>query len=230
MSAIAANLATVRQRIADAARRAGRRAQDVTLVAVSKTQPGAAVRDAIAAGQRDFGENRVQEALAKMDAVGPGPVWHLIGHLQTNKARLVPGRFALVQSLDSDKLAVALDSRARELAVALPVLLQLNWSGEATKAGLRDWDAVAALLERLAGCAALRPVGLMTIPDPAATEAATRAHFAQVRGLLERIRREIAPGPDFRELSMGMSHDFEWAIEEGATLVRIGTAIFGSRP
>ncbi len=227
---IAENLAAVRLRMADAARRAGRAADAVMLVAVSKTQPPEAVRAALAAGQRVFGENRVQEALAKIEAVGPGPAWHLIGHLQTNKAKLVPGRFACVQSVDSERLAQALDAHARGLPQPLPVLLQLNLTREPTKAGVGDWDALARLLGTVRQCSGLSAAGLMTIPDPALPESETRAHFAQVRDLLERAQRECAPGPRFRELSMGMSHDFEWAIAEGATLVRVGTAIFGQRP
>lgn len=230
-AAIAENLAAVRHRIAEAARRAGRPPEAVTLVAVSKTQPAQAVREALAAGQRDFGENRVQEGLAKMDEVGPGPRWHLIGHLQTNKARLVPGKFDTVQSVDSARVAEALNAGVRGGAHPQPlkVMLQLNLDREPTKSGAADWEELRALLDALRACARLLPVGLMTIPDPALGEAQTRAHFAQVRGLLERAQRELAPGPQFRELSMGMSHDFEWAIEEGATVVRVGTAIFGAR-
>jgi hypothetical protein len=229
-ASIADNLAAVRHRMTEAARRAGRPADAVTLVAVSKTQPPQAVQAALAAGQRIFGENRVQEALAKMDAVGDGPLWHLIGHLQTNKAKWVPGRFDTVQTLDSERLAQALDTHAHGREGPLKVLLQLNLTREATKSGVADWDALCRLLESVRRCTSLLPTGLMTLPDPALSESETRAHFAQVRGMLERVRRELDPGPAFRELSMGMSHDFEWAIEEGATLVRVGTAIFGQRP
>jgi hypothetical protein len=238
LAAIAENLAAVRHRMAEAARRAARPAEAVTLIAVSKTQPPEAVRQALAAGQRDFGENRVQEALAKMDAVGPGPGagsgprWHLIGHLQTNKAKLIAGRFDTVHTVDSARVAEALNAHPRAGAATpapLKVLLQLNLTREPTKSGVADWDGLCRLLEAVRGCAGLLPVGLMTVPDPALSEAETRAHFAQVRGLLERLQRDLAPGPAFRELSMGMSHDFEWAIEEGATAVRVGTAIFGQR-
>lgn len=226
---IAENLAAVRRRMAEAARRAGRPPESVTLIAVSKGQPAPAVREALAAGQRVFGENRVQEALAKIAAVGPGPEWHLIGHVQTNKARHVPGAFQMVHSVDSARLAQALERHVPPGAPPLRVLLQLNLHREPTKSGAQDWEALCALLEAVMRLPRLAAKGVMTIPDPALTESQTRAHFAAVRGMLERLQRQYAPGPGFRELSMGMSHDFEWAIEEGATLVRVGTAIFGPR-
>jgi hypothetical protein len=227
--AIAENLAAVRSRMADAARRAGRPPDGVQLIAVSKTQPAAAVLEAIAAGQRRFGENRVQEALAKIAAVGPGPEWHLIGHLQSNKAKWVPGNFQVVHSVESERLAQALSAHVKPNGPALKVLLQLNLHREASKSGVEDGEGARRLLEAIRHMPGLEAAGLMTLPDPTLPEAATRAHFAEVRGMLERLRQECAPGPAFRELSMGMSHDFEWAIEEGATFVRVGTAIFGAR-
>ncbi len=233
MAAIAENLQRVRERIAAAARRSGRALEQVRLVAVSKNQPPPAVQQAYLAGQRDFGENRVQEALAKMEAVAalnlppPGPTWHLIGHLQGNKARLVPGRFAVVHAVDSSKLAEALNQHAA--SIPLKVLLQVNLLAESTKSGVRSADDARRLLQAVLACPALVPEGLMTIPDPALDERQTRAHFAAVRGLLEALAREFSPGPRFRELSMGMSQDFEWAVEEGATIVRVGTAVFGER-
>ena len=231
---IAENLAAVRSRMAEAARRAGRNPDDVRLIAVSKTHPAEAVREAMAAGQRLFGENRVQEAVAKIEAVGQpaaggGPEWHLIGHLQTNKAKLVPGRFHAVHSVDSERLAKALSSHVATGTPKLQVFLQLNLHREASKSGAEDYLAAGQLLAAIRQMPGLEPVGLMTIPDPALSEPLTRAHFAEVRGMLEQLRADFAPGPAFRELSMGMSHDFEWAIAEGATLVRVGTAIFGAR-
>ncbi|MBI3992789.1 MAG: YggS family pyridoxal phosphate-dependent enzyme [Candidatus Lambdaproteobacteria bacterium] len=228
--AIAENLAAVRATIAEAARRSGRRAEDVRLIAVSKTKPLADILAAWRAGQQDFGENRVQEALGKMDQAPPELRWHLIGHLQSNKARLVPGRFAVVQSVDSERLAQALARHAEAAGVRQPIMVQLNWSGEDTKSGVTDLDALRVLVAAIAGLPALALTGLMTIPDPACSEAQTRAHYAQVRAALATLQREFALGPDFRELSMGMSHDYAWAIEEGATVVRVGTAIFGARP
>lgn len=227
---IAANLAQVRERISAAAVRAGRNPQAVRLVAVSKTKPADAVRQALAAGQVLFGENRVQEALEKIDEIGSGPQWHLIGHLQSNKARFVPGRFAMVESVDSARLAQQLDRHAAAADLILNILLQLNWQGESSKAGVLDESELQALLEAVLACGNLRVCGLMTIPDPALDEQGTRGVYAEMRNQLERLASSLKPGPQFRELSMGMSHDYELAIEEGATLVRVGTAIFGARP
>jgi hypothetical protein len=223
------HLAAVNERIAAAARRAGRRPEEVRLIAVSKTQPASAVQEAFRAGQRLFGENRVQEALDKIEAAGPGPEWHLIGHLQTNKARFVPGRFALVHSLDSDRLARALDRQAAAAGLVLPVLIQLNWEREASKAGVTDERGLRTLVECVAGCPGLALRGLMTIPAPDLSESDTRRLYAGIRTLHGGLQAEFGLGSDFSELSYGMSADFEWAIEEGATLVRVGTAIFGAR-
>lgn len=227
---IAENLAAVHERMADAARHAGRAPEAVRLLAVSKTHPAGAVREALEAGQRLFGENRVQEALAKMERVGPGPEWHLIGHLQRNKARNVPGHFAAVHSLDSLQLADALQRHAETLNVPMDVLIQLNWEREASKAGITNEADLRRLVEHVCGaCPRLRLTGLMTIPPPELGELATRNAFARVRELHAGLKAEFGLGPAFCELSMGMSHDFVWAIAEGSTLVRIGTAIFGAR-
>lgn len=226
---IADNLQAVHTRIAEAAQRAGRDPGEVRLMAVSKTQPAAAVREAYDAGQRLFGENYVQEALDKMAAVGEGPQWHLIGHLQRNKARQVPGAFTAVQSLDAERTAAALQRHAEAAGGRLQVYLQANLSGEASKTGVPDADGLRALAEAVRGMANLELCGLMTIPAPDLDERSTRAIYAELRRLLEALRGEFAPGPQFRELSMGMSHDYAWAIAEGATLVRVGTAIFGAR-
>ena len=228
---IADNLAAVQARIAEAARRAGRAPESVRLLAVSKTKPAAAVLEAFRAGQRCFGENRVQEALAKMDETGPGPQWHLIGHLQSNKARAVPGHFAAVHSLDSERLAGELQRHSESAGVALNVLIQLNLAHEASKSGLAGEDDLRRLVEQVrAHCPRLVLAGLMTIPPPDLDEAATRALYARLRALHAALGAEFGLGASFRELSMGMSHDFEWAIAEGATIVRVGTAIFGARP
>ena len=229
MPSIAENLTQVRSRIAASAGRAGRAADSVRLIAVSKTHPAAAVAEAFAAGQVEFGENSVQEALDKIPHAPPGAIWHLVGHLQGNKARFVPGAFSLVHSLDSVRLAEALNHHAEAAGRTVAVLLQANLSGETSKSGVTDPAALEPLLAAALRCPRLKPVGLMTIPDPAAGEASTRAAFARLRELLGRLRDSCGAGADFRELSMGMSQDFEWAIEEGATLVRVGTAIFGAR-
>ncbi len=226
---IADNLAVVRERIAQAARRGGRDADAVSLVAVSKTKPLAAVMEAYAAGQRLFGENRVQEALPKIEQAPSDTKWHMIGHLQTNKARQIPGAFTTVQSVDSEKLARALSKHVPDGEV-LDILLQLNWSQEASKAGITDEDGLRQVLPVVLGLPGLRLTGLMTIPDPDDSEAQTRRCFADIRELHARMQQEFGLGETFGELSMGMTQDFEWAIEEGATIVRVGTAIFGARP
>jgi hypothetical protein len=229
MPTIAENLTRVRARIAEAARRSGRPASAVRLIAVSKTQPAAAVAEAFAAGQREFGENRVQEALEKVPHCPPGIAWHFIGHVQSNKAKLLPGVFRCVHALDSIRVAEALSRHVPPDAPPLAVLVQANLTGEASKSGVRDADALAPLVTAVLRCPGLTPAGLMTIPDPAFDEAQTRAVYARLRELLERLRAACGAPDSFRELSMGMSHDFEWAIAEGATLVRVGTAIFGAR-
>ena len=227
---IAENLAAVRKRIAAAARRSGRLPEAVQLVAVSKTMPASAVVEAVRAGQRLFGENRVQEALAKIEQVGPGPVWHLVGHLQSNKARFVPGSFAAVHSVDSERIAQALQHHAAIAGGNVDVYVQLNWSQEDTKSGVTDEVALRRLVDVIAGCPNLTLKGLMTLPAQHLSEAETRRAYAGIRNLHAGLSAEFALGPAFCELSMGMTHDFEWAIEEGATIVRVGTAIFGARP
>lgn len=238
------NLALVRGRIADAARAAGRPAESVRLMAVSKTRPPEAVIAAWRAGQRLFGENRVQEAQDKIAAVaallakdplggGPAvadpPEWHLIGHLQTNKARAVPGVFQGVQSVDSERVARALERQCALSDATLQVCLQLNLDAEQSKSGVGAYPALLELAQAVLECPHLVLSGLMTIPDPSLDESGTRTVFARVRTLHEQLRGELDLGPTFCELSMGMSHDYVWAIAEGATVVRVGTAIFGAR-
>jgi hypothetical protein len=224
---IAANLAQVRERIAAAARAAGRDPSEVRLVAVSKTKPAAAVRQAWEAGQVLFGENYVQEARDKIAQVGPGPVWHLIGHLQSNKAKLAASLFAVVETVDRPKIARALDRHARELGKELGVLLQVNVSGEPQKSGCSPEEA-EALAQEVAELPGLRLMGLMTMPPFFDQPERARPYFARLRELAQRLARNLPPG-SMDELSMGMSGDFEVAIAEGATLVRVGTAIFGAR-
>jgi pyridoxal phosphate enzyme (YggS family) len=224
------NLAAVRNAIADAARRSGRAPDAVTLVAVSKLQPASKLREAYAAGQRVFGENYVQEALGKIAEMPTDAVWHLIGHLQSNKAKQVPGRFEWIETVDTVKLAEALDRHAAAQGAEMRALVQVNWSGEATKSGLQDADALRALVEAMAGLDQVRLRGLMTIPDPQWDEARLRRCFAEMRRLREDLAAEFGLQDRLTELSMGMSHDYAWAIEEGATMVRVGTAIFGERP
>ena len=220
---IAARLAEVRGRIAAAAERAGRSAEGVTLLAVSKTKSEAAIREAYAAGQRDFGENYVQELTAKAAALSdlPGLRWHLIGPLQRNKVKQVAPIAALVHTVDRAALAEEIEKRAAAAGRVVPVLIEVNVGGEASKAGCPPGDA-AALAAAVRAMPHLSLRGLMTIPPDTEDREEARPFFAALRALRDGIG-------GLPELSMGMSHDFEIAVAEGATIVRVGTAIFGAR-
>ncbi len=226
MGSIAENLEQVRARIAAACARAGRAPESVRLLAVSKTYGPEAVREAAAAGQRRFGENRVQEAAAKIPEC-PGQLeWHLIGHLQSNKAPLAARLFDWVHSVDSPKLLEILDRQAGEAGRTLRALVQVNVSGERSKSGLAPADApaVLALANRLRH---VQVVGLMTIPPLAEDPETARPFFRKLRERRDAWAAEI--GLELPELSMGMTHDLDVAVEEGATFVRVGTGIFGAR-
>jgi PLP dependent protein len=229
---IADNLSTVRARIAAAAQRSGRDPSSITLVAVSKTFPVDAVREAAAAGQRDFGENRVQEALQKVSQASDSSLrWHLIGHLQSNKARKAAPAFQCIQSVDSLDLLQRLDDGAGERAAADPLtlLVQVDLAGEATKFGAPPNEA-ERILRAASSTKHARVAGVMMVPPWNEDPEQTRPWFVQLRELRDRWL-EAGIEPDLlRHLSMGMSHDYEAAIEEGATIVRVGTAIFGKRP
>ncbi|MCS6847565.1 MAG: YggS family pyridoxal phosphate-dependent enzyme [Anaerolineae bacterium] len=246
MSDVQRALAQVRERIAEACLRAGRPPESVTLVAVSKTFPAEAIVEAIAAGQRDFGENRVEEALEKMahveallgsEASEAGLRWHLVGHLQSRKARDAAGRFHLIHSLDSLKLAGKLNARCAAQGVVQPVLLECNVSGEASKNGfpLHGWerdpaclDAFASQVAQIAALPNLRVCGLMTMAPIVERPDEARPVFASLRALRDALCARL-PDLSLDHLSMGMTDDFEAAIAEGATMVRIGRAIFGAR-
>jgi len=226
---IADRVAAVRERIARAALRASRPPESVTLVAVSKTFPAEAVRAGFAAGLRDFGENRVQEAEPKIASLADlaSPVrWHLVGHLQTNKARRAAALFEVVHSVDSSELARRLARAAQEAGRTLRALVQVDLAGEETKFGV-DEKCLLPLLEELRGLAGLRVEGLMLLPPFFSDPQAARPYFGRLRALRDRATAAgLLAGC---ELSMGMSHDLEAAVEEGATMVRVGTAIFGER-
>jgi pyridoxal phosphate enzyme (YggS family) len=219
MRSIDDNLQAVRQRITRAAQAVGRDAAGVTLLAVSKTQPAGLVEQALAAGQRAFGENYVQEALEKMEGIR-GAEWHLIGPLQSNKTRIVAERFDWVQSVDSEKVARRLAEQRPAGMAPLNVLVQVNVSGEESKSGVAA-DKVATLSETIRKLPRLRLRGLMAIPEPGADS----ARYRELKNLYEGMKG----GFEFDTLSVGMSDDLELAIAEGATMVRIGTAIFGAR-
>ena len=227
--AIAGNLRAVRERIDAAARRVNRAPGGVTLIAVSKTFDASAVRAAHAAGQVDFGENKVQEALQKMQDTADIPLrWHLIGHLQSNKARRAATPFACIHSIDSIDLLKRIDTAAAEAGARPEVLVQVDLAGEDTKFGATSEDArrvVDAALE----AKALDLAGLMLLPPWNEDQEQTRPWFRRVRDLRQQWLDDGVPARALRHLSMGMSHDFEAAIEEGSTMVRVGTAIFGKR-
>ena len=226
MASVAENLARVRERIAVAAGRAGRDVGGVRLVAVSKTHPASAVREALAAGQREFGESRVQEALPKIAEVGDGPEWHFIGHLQTNKVRKAVGRFELFHGVDNEGLAAALNRVAGEFGTVARVLLEVNVSGEGTKFGFAP-GSVEGVLEGLLQMPFLRVEGLMAMAPYSEDPESARPVFAGLRELRDRLAGPT--GAALPELSMGMSGDFEQGISEGATIVRVGSAVFGDR-
>jgi len=223
MRSIHDNLQAVRDRIARAAAAAGRAPGSVALVAVSKTHAARALAEAHAAGQRAFGENYVQEAVEKMDALrDPSLEWHLVGPLQSNKTRVVAARFDWVHSVETEKVARRLSEARLDAQAPLNVLIQVNVSGEASKSGVAPAQ-VPALAAAIAALPRLKVRGLMAVPEPTADVALQRARFRQLRELLG----ALPAGAD--TLSMGMSDDLEAAIAEGSTLVRVGTAIFGAR-
>jgi pyridoxal phosphate enzyme (YggS family) len=224
---VAENLKAVLARIESAAESAGREPGAARLVAVSKTKPAQAVREAMEAGQIIFGENYIQESQDKIPQVGPGPVWHFIGHLQSNKAKIAAQLFDVVQTVDRVKIAKALSRHAQEQGKTLGVLLQVNVGQEPQKAGCSEADA-PALAQAVAALPGLKLMGLMTMPPFFDDPERARPHFAALRELALRLAPGL-PSGSMAELSMGMSGDFEAAIAEGATLVRVGTAIFGTR-
>jgi pyridoxal phosphate enzyme (YggS family) len=232
MTAISENIQSIQERIDSAARRAGRRPEEIALMAVTKTHPPERIREAHAAGLRLFGENRVQEFAGKAPALADlaAAEWHMIGHLQTNKAGKTVELFSAVDSVDSLKLAERLDAAARALNKKLSVLIEINVGGEAAKSGLApDSRDLEGLLHRAPRFEALEFRGLMTVPPFANDPEQARPYFRALRDLRDTIAARRLPAIGLDVLSMGMSHDFEVAIEEGSTCVRVGTAIFGTR-
>ena len=227
---LAENLASIRSRIAAACRRSGRTSEDVKLIAVSKTHPVPVLRDAMDAGIAVFGENKVQEAEGKIEAIGRTDAeWHLIGHLQSNKARKAVQLFDFIHSVDSVELATRLERICEEeTRKTLPVLAQVDLAGETTKNGIPE-NELPGLVNHLRECRHLQFEGLMILPPYFDDPDATRPYFNQLRIIRDRLVADGAFRHGIGHLSMGMSHDFEVAIEEGATMVRVGTAIFGER-
>lgn len=224
--------------MAAAIERSGRSGDSVRLIAVSKTFSADHVRAAMAAGQMDFGENKVQEGLAKAAEIGTdgtsgtggtAPRWHLIGHLQSNKAKKAAAAYAAIQSVDSVDLVERLDRAAAEAGTAPDLLIQADLAGEATKFGATPSE-IPAILESALACRAAKLRGLMIVPPWSDNPEDVRPWFRRLRELRDRLVADGAPASSLAELSMGMSHDFEAAIEEGSTMIRVGTAIFGKRP
>jgi PLP dependent protein len=229
---VAENIARIRERIAQAAQRAGRSEDEITLMAVSKTFPPERIREAYAAGLRVFGENRVQEFAGKSEAVRDliGTEWHLIGHLQSNKATKAAELFAAIDSVDSVKLAEKLNAAAEKFGKKLDISIEVNVGGEEAKSGVDpNSNELEALLNTAPRLPHLRLHGLMTIPPFTEDPQGSRPHFRQLRELRDRVAARRLPNISMNTLSMGMSHDFEVGIEEGSTCVRVGTGIFGGR-
>jgi len=223
------NLARVKERIQEALVRAGRENEEVKIVAVSKTKPPELIRYAIESGIKDIGENRVQEAIPKIEAVGKDKVvWHLVGHLQTNKAKKAVCYFDMIQSVDSVKIARKISSYSEEEGKQIPVLVEVNISGESTKFGIAP-EKVKDFVGEISCLRGIKVKGLMTIGPLTYDKGAVRRAFRKMFGIFDDLRRDRIEGVEMEILSMGMTDDFEVAVEEGTTMVRIGRAIFGER-
>ena len=222
------NLQRIQERIEAAAKRADRHPKEVNLVAVTKGVEAVRIREALAAGATVLGESRMQEALSKINSFGTDAKWHFIGHLQTNKVKQAIGTFELIHSVDSLRLAREISQWAERLEIYQPVLVQVNLSREESKSGLAP-EEVKPVIQEMAGLPGIAIQGLMTIPPASSHPEASRGYFRRLRLLASEISQWDLRGVTMKELSMGMSDDFEVAVEEGATWVRIGTAIFGPR-
>ena len=224
------SLVKVQQQITQAAIQSGRTPEDIQLIAVSKTKSVELIKEALAAKQTAFGENRIQEALGKIEVLRKSDQveWHLIGHLQKNKVKYCPGNFQWIHSIESAELANKLESRCAFTNKNINVLIQVNLSREESKSGLQEWDDILRVAESISAGKWLKLRGLMTIPAPNLGELKTRKIYEQIRRWRDKLQHELA-SQKITELSMGMTADYHWAIQEGATMIRVGTAIFGSR-
>ena len=229
MGPIAENIESIQKEKAEAAERAGRNPEDILLCAVTKTHTAEQINEAIRAGVTDIGENKVQEILDKYDKVLPVR-WHMIGHLQTNKVKYIIDKVCLIHSVDSFRLAEEINRRAAQHGIVMDILVQVNAACDEAKFGV-DMDAAEILVrEILENCSSIRVRGLMTIAPYAENPEEIRPYFHQMRQLYDRLARDIShPSMDFKYLSMGMSNDRVVAVEEGSTVIRVGTAIFGAR-
>ena len=222
------NLKDVEARVAAACERAGRKREDVTLIAVSKTKPVEMIREIMECGVVDFGENKVQEMCSKMEVITEPLHWHLIGHLQRNKVKYIVDKAYLIHSVDSMRLAQEIQKEAQKHEVTCNVLVEINIGGEETKSGVPKEEAME-LVKGIAELPNVKVKGLMTIAPPVEKPEDARGYFKEMKAVFEEIKAADIPGVEMKELSMGMTGDFEVAIEEGATMVRVGTAIFGAR-
>ena len=224
------NLAVVRQHLSQVATECGRSPEEIQLIAVSKTKPVAMINEAVLANHTAFGENMVKEAINKMSAFNniDNIEWHMIGHLQKNKVKFCPGNFQWIHSIDSIELAKKLEERCAFKQQNINVLIQVNLSHEKSKFGVQKLVELFQLAETLHAGNWIKLRGLMTIPDPDQGEASTRKIFEKLRMWRDHLQKELS-APEINELSMGMTSDFGWAIQEGATMIRLGTAIFGPR-
>ncbi len=222
------NLESVEKRIQAACERAGRKREEVTLIAVSKTKPAASIREAMDCGIVDFGENKVQELCGKMEEIQEPLRWHLIGHLQRNKVKYIVDKVCMIHSVDSLRLAQEIQKEAAKRDIVCRILVEVNIGGEETKSGVSREEALPLILE-IAKLPNVKVKGLMTVAPPVEKPEEARVYFKEMRTLAQEIREAQIPGVEMEELSMGMTGDFETAIEEGATMVRVGTAIFGAR-
>ena len=223
-------LAVVQQQINQAAIQSGRTPEDIKLIAVSKTKSVEQIREALAAKQIAFGENRIQEALGKIEALSSNQQveWHFIGHLQKNKVKFCPENFQWIHTVESIELTGKLEARFALAKKKINVLIQVNLSREESKSGLQEWEGILRVAETISSGHWLKFRGLMTIPAPDLGEIKTRKIYEQMRKWRDKLQYEMN-APEITELSMGMTADFNWAIQEGATMIRIGTAIFGAR-
>ena len=229
MSIISERLKSVESNIQSACARAGRNREEVTLIAVSKTKPIEDIREAIGCGCTCFGENKVQELREKALVLNESIQWHLIGHLQVNKVKYLPGITALIHSVDSEKLALEIDRQAQKHGIVMDVLCEVNVAGEESKFGMRVSETPELIKKITDECKNLRVKGLMTVAPRTEDPESNRPHFRTLRELLSKTNASLAADRQLTELSMGMSGDYEVAIEEGATFIRVGSSIFGPR-
>ena len=224
------NLSKVQQQIIQAAIQSGRTPEEIKLIAVSKTKSVELIKEALVAKQTVFGENRIQEALGKIEVLRASDEveWHLIGHLQKNKVKFCPGNFQWIHSIESTELVNRLESRCAFTNKNINVLIQVNLSHEESKSGLQEWADILRVAESISAGKWLKFRGLMTIPAPNLGELKTRKIYEQIRKWRDKLSHEL-DSPEITELSMGMTSDYHWGIQEGATMIRVGTAIFGTR-